>query len=68
MRKEMDLKELDIVSVVINADEGFDMYVKENLDYIQKETRSKITFGEGEGGFEKVWKIEGSDVKIVIKK
>ncbi len=67
MRKEMDLKELDVVSVVIDADEGFDLYVKENLDYIQKETRSKITFGKEEG-FEKVWKIEGSEVGIIIKK
>ena len=66
MRKEMDLKELYVVDVVIDADEGFDMYVKENLDYIQKETRSKITFGKEEG-FAKVWKIEGSDVGIVVK-
>ncbi|PKP52906.1 MAG: isoleucine--tRNA ligase, partial [Candidatus Altiarchaeales archaeon HGW-Altiarchaeales-3] len=64
MRKEMDLKELDVVDVVIDTDEGFDMYVKENLDYIQKETRSRITFGKEASGFEKVWKIEGSEVGI----
>lgn len=67
MRKEMNLKELDVVSVFIDTNEGFDLYIKENLDYIEKETRSKITFGKEEGGFGKVWKIEGSDVGIVVK-
>jgi isoleucyl-tRNA synthetase len=67
MRKEMNLKELDVVDIAIDTDEGFDLYIKENLDYIAKETRSKITFGR-EKGFGKVWTIEGSDVGIVIKK
>lgn len=62
----MELNELDVVGVVIDTDEGFDMYVKENLEYVEKETRSKITFGKEEG-FAKVWKIEGSEVRIVVK-
>jgi len=49
------------MDVIIGANEGFNFYIKENLDYIEKETRSKIKFGKGKG-FEKVWKIEGSEV------
>ena len=49
------------MDVIIGANEGFNFYIKENLDYIEKETRSKIKFGKGKG-FEKVWKIEGGEV------
>ncbi|ODS40483.1 isoleucine--tRNA ligase [Candidatus Altiarchaeales archaeon WOR_SM1_SCG] len=66
MRKEMDLNEVAVVDVLIDTNEGFDLYVKENLEYIEKETRSKIGFGKGEG-FGKVWKIEGSEVRVVVK-
>ena len=54
------------MDVIIGANEGFNFYIKENLDYIEKETRSKIKFGKGKG-FEKVWKIEGSEVGGVVK-
>ncbi|ODS36344.1 MAG: hypothetical protein A7316_10065 [Candidatus Altiarchaeales archaeon WOR_SM1_86-2] len=66
MRKEMQLNETEQVDVFIDTDEGFELYVKENLKFIEQETRSKISFGKGKG-FEKVWKIEGIDAGIVIE-
>ena len=42
------MNELDAVSVFIDANEGFDLYVKENPEYIERETRSKINFGKEE--------------------
>ncbi|MEA3255849.1 MAG: isoleucine--tRNA ligase [Candidatus Altiarchaeota archaeon] len=67
MRKEMDLEELMKVGVSIKCSEQFRGFIKENNEFIEKETRSRIC-SEAEGkGYVKKWIIEGNEVYITIQ-
>jgi isoleucyl-tRNA synthetase len=67
MRKELRLAELDVVEAAISCENDFLKYVKDNKSQIEKETRSKISFGEGTG-FSKTWDIEENAVTITLNK
>lgn len=67
MRKELKLPELQVVDASIACDKEFINYVKENKETIEKETRTRITLGEGEG-FTKTWEIEDNKVTISIRR
>lgn len=71
MRKELDLEELKIVDISIKCDKQFEKFVKDNKEYIERETRSKIGIGKGKAkkkGYEREWNIEKNDVLITILK
>jgi isoleucyl-tRNA synthetase len=61
MRKELKLPELEVV------DAEFAKYVKDNKEDIEKETRSRVNLGKGEG-FSRDWDIEDNKVTIAIKR
>ena len=66
MRKDMKLKELEIVDVSVSCKKDFEKYVTENKESIEGETRSKIRHGKAKG-FSRKWEIEGNTVDITIK-
>jgi len=69
MRKEMNLEELEYVSVHIECDEEFAKYIKENKAWIEKETRSRLAFGKPSSeGYAREWDIEGSVVMVRVVK
>ncbi len=69
MRKELDLEEMEIVNVNIECKRDFGAYINKNLNYIERETRSRINIGKSKGkGFTREWKIENNDVIISIEK
>ncbi len=65
MRKEMNLNELEVVEVFIKCDKEFENYINENKNFVEKETRGMINFGDSEG-FKRDWEIEDSELTISI--
>ncbi len=63
MRKELDLEEMREIRASIDCREDFRKHLEKNKNFIEKETRSSLSFGEGKG-FIKEWDIEGN--KIII--
>lgn len=65
MRKEMNLNEPETVDVFIKCDKEFEGYIKENKEFLERETRGRLNFREGIG-FRKDWRIEDSELTISI--
>ncbi len=66
MRKEMNLKYDEKIETYYMGDEELEKAIDEFKDYIMGETQSvKLEKGE-EKGYQKDWKIDGKDIKIVI--
>ena len=66
MRKELDLEETAKVNVAIECDSKFSKHLTENKDYIEKETRSRLSYGK-KAGFVKEWVIEKNKVNIAVE-
>ncbi len=68
MRKEMDLQVDEFIEVWVDLPSGMD--IGEWEDYVRNETRAKmIEFrSPPEGAFVREWNIEGSSVKIGLKR
>ncbi|MEA1924915.1 MAG: isoleucine--tRNA ligase [Candidatus Altiarchaeota archaeon] len=66
MRKELDLEETRKMKASIECGKDFRGYLQKNKRFIEKETRSILSFGKG-GGFIKEWDIEKNKVTIYLK-
>jgi isoleucyl-tRNA synthetase len=67
MRKDLSLEETERILVSIKCNEQFSKYVRGNREFIEHETRSEISLGEGKGA-EKRWEMEGNEITICIKR
>ena len=66
MRKELNLHETQKIKAFVQCSSEFRGYILENKEFIEKETRSCIEFGEG-GDFIKDWQINSEKVRIGIQ-
>ncbi|OYT54696.1 MAG: isoleucine--tRNA ligase [Candidatus Altiarchaeales archaeon ex4484_2] len=66
MRKELDLEETREMMVSIECGKDFRRHLEKNKRFIEKETRSNLSFGEG-GGFIKEWDIEKNKVTVYLE-
>ncbi len=66
MRKELSLEETKNIKASIECDKNFQEHLQKNKGFIEKETRSTLSFGEG-GGFIKEWDIEKNKVTIYLE-
>ncbi len=74
MRKDLDLKELDVMECVIEGDEEFSSTINDSKALIEHETRTKINLVPlhsekiSEIYYAKDWEIEDFEVRIGMKK
>lgn len=70
MRKDLNLKELDVVNCFVECDDEFRKYIEENLDFIEHETRTKIEIKKIENPeiYIKEWEIVEWKVRIGIER
>lgn len=74
MRKDLDLKELEVVECVIEGDEEFSTTINDSKALIEHETRTKINLVPlhsekiSEIYYAKDWEIEDFKVRIGMKK
>ncbi len=74
MRKDLDLKELEVVECVIEGDEEFSITINDSKALIEHETRTKINLVPlhsekiSEIYYAKDWEIEDFEVRIGMKK
>jgi isoleucyl-tRNA synthetase len=70
MRKEMDLELEEQVVLSIGVDDVGKGRLEQHLEHLREEVRaSEVAFGRGgEGGLERTWDIDGSDVFLGLRR
>ncbi len=70
MRKDLNLKETEIIDVSVKCDKNFEKYLVNNKEFIEREIRGKLkSFAIMDNrGYEKKWKINDNNILISIKK
>jgi len=69
MRKEAGFEVMDNIEIAILENDKIKKLVEKNWDFISSETLSlKLNNEKLNGGYEKIWNINGETTKIIVKK